>query len=57
VAVAPAFQGKGLGVRLLTWAEGLAATSRLKGARLYTNALFAENLRLYAGLGLSIDRE
>ena len=57
VAVAPAFQGRGLGVRLLTWAEDLAATSGLKGTRLYTNALFAENLRLYAALGYRIDRE
>ena len=57
VAVAPAFQGRGLGVRLLTWAEDLAQASGLKGTRLYTNARFTENLRLYAGLGYRIDRE
>lgn len=57
VAVAPAFQRQGLGVRLLTWAEILAETSGLDGTRLYTNALFAENLRLYATLGYRIDRE
>ncbi len=57
VAVAPAFQGRGLGVRLLTWAEDLAQASGLKGTRLYTNARFTENLRLYAALGYRIDRE
>lgn len=57
VAVTPIFQGQGLGVRLLTWAEALAATSDLEGTRLYTNARFTENLRLYAGLGYRIDRE
>ncbi|CAN5134605.1 GNAT family N-acetyltransferase [soil metagenome] len=57
VAVSPAFQGQGLGVRLLTWAEDLAAASGLKGTRLYTNARFTENLRLYAALGYRIDRE
>ena len=57
VAVAPAFQGRGLGVRLLTWAEHLAAASSLKGTRLYTNAGFTENLRLYAALGYRVGRE
>jgi GNAT superfamily N-acetyltransferase len=57
VAVAPAFQGRGLGVRLLNWAEDMAAASGLKGTRLYTNARFTENLRLYAALGYRIDRE
>lgn len=57
VAVAPAFQGRGLGVRLLTWAEEMARASGLKGTRLYTNALFTENLRLYAALGYRVDRD
>uniref|UniRef100_B0T382 GCN5-related N-acetyltransferase n=1 Tax=Caulobacter sp. (strain K31) TaxID=366602 RepID=B0T382_CAUSK len=57
VAVAPAFQGQGLGVRLLNWAEDLAAASGLEGTRLYTNARFTENLRLYAALGYRVDRE
>ena len=57
LAVAPAFQGRGLGVRLLKAAEDLAEASGLKGTRLYTNARFAENLRLYAALGYRIDRE
>jgi ribosomal protein S18 acetylase RimI-like enzyme len=57
VAVLPEFQGRGLGVRLLTLAEALAAGSGLVGVRLYTNKLFAENLRLYARLGYRVDRE
>jgi len=57
VAVAPAFQGRGLGVRLLTLAEDLARASGLRGTRLYTNARFTQNLRLYAALGYRTDRE
>lgn len=57
VAVRPAFQGRGFGVRLLKLAEDLAAASGLKGTRLYTNKLFAENLRLYAALGYQVERE
>jgi ribosomal protein S18 acetylase RimI-like enzyme len=57
VAVGPAFQRRGLGARLLTGAEDLAASSGLRGTRLYTNARFTENLRLYAALGYRVDRE
>jgi ribosomal protein S18 acetylase RimI-like enzyme len=57
VAVRPAFQGRGFGVRLLKLAEDLAAASGLKGTRLYTNKLFSENLRLYASLGYQVERE
>jgi len=57
VAVLPAFQGRGYGVRLLRLAEELAASSGLAGTRLYTNGLFAENLRLYASLGYQVERE
>ena len=32
-------------------------TSGLKATRLYTNALFTENLRLYARLGYRVERE
>src|ERR1700759_2328098 len=47
VAVAPAFQGRGLGRRLMAHAEALAATAGLREMRLYTNKRFAENIRLY----------
>lgn len=57
VAVLPAFQGRGLGRRLLAHAEALAASLGLPRVRLYTNALFAENVRLYRGLGYGVDRE
>lgn len=57
VAVRPAFQKRGYGVRLMRLAEALAAEQGLKGTRLYTNRLFAENVRLYERLGYSIERE
>jgi ribosomal protein S18 acetylase RimI-like enzyme len=57
VAVAPAFQGKGLGRRLMAHAEHLAASLGHRTLRLYTNKLFAENVRLYRRLGYRIDRE
>ena len=57
VAVKPAFQGRGLGVRLMRHAEALAAQARLKGMRLYTNKLFAANVALYEALGYRLDGE
>ena len=57
VAVRPAFQRRGFGVRLLKLAEELAKSSGLTGTRLYTNKLFTENLRLYASLGYQVERE
>lgn len=57
VAVLPAFQGRGFGVRLLKLAEDLAASAGLAGARLYTNQRFTQNLRLYAALGYAVERE
>lgn len=57
VAVDPAFQKKGHGVRLLAHAEDLAADAGLAGTRLYTNQRFAENIALYAALGYSVERE
>jgi ribosomal protein S18 acetylase RimI-like enzyme len=57
VAVAPGAQGRGFGKRLLKHAEQLAASSGLKGTRLYTNKLFDANLRLYEALGYRVDRE
>lgn len=57
VAVSPAFQGLGLGRRLMAHAEALAAASGFAEIRLYTNKRFAENVRLYGRLGFRIDRE
>jgi hypothetical protein len=57
VAVLPAFQGRGFDIRLLRLAEELAESSELRGARLYTNKLFADNLRLYTSSGHQIERE
>ncbi len=49
VAVAPAYQGQGLGRRLLAHAEEMARTSGLRELRLLTNAAFAANIALYQG--------
>jgi ribosomal protein S18 acetylase RimI-like enzyme len=57
VAVSPAFQGRGLGRKLMAHAEKLAASSGFGEIRLYTNKLFAENIRLYGRLGYKVDRE
>ena len=57
VAVKPAFQGRGLGVRLMAHAEGLAREAGLKGTRLYTNRLFTANIDLYRSLGYRLDGE
>jgi GNAT superfamily N-acetyltransferase len=57
VAVAPTYQGKGYGRALMAHAEEVARSLSLNEMRLYTNALFAENLRLYSRLGYRVDRE
>jgi GNAT superfamily N-acetyltransferase len=57
VAVAPTYQGKGYGRALMAHAEEVARTLNLSQMRLYTNALFAENVRLYSRLGYRVDRE
>ena len=57
VAVAPAFQGRGLGRQLMAHAEQVAGSLGLPEIRLYTNKLFAGNVRLYQKLGYRIDRE
>src|SRR5579863_2551685 len=45
LAVAPALQGRGLGRVLMAHVEQLAVASGFPETRLYTNKLFAENLR------------
>ena len=57
VAVATNMQGRGFGKLLLQHAEELAVSSGCKRARLYTNKLFTENIRLYEKLGYRFDRE
>ena len=57
VAVVPAQQGRGHGRALMAHAEEVALSLNLREVRLYTNALFAENLRLYNRLGYRVDRE
>lgn len=56
LAVEPDRQGRGLGSALLAHVEGLAREHG-RVLRLYTNALFAENLAFYAAHGFAIERE
>ncbi|MDR3514444.1 MAG: GNAT family N-acetyltransferase [Azospirillaceae bacterium] len=56
VAVAPHFQKRGYGRRMLAHAEQIAIQSGLPEVRLYTNAKFATNLRLYESLGYAVER-
>lgn len=57
VAVSPAFQGRGLGRRLMAHAEAMATSSGFAEIRLYTNQRFVENVALYRRLGYRIDRQ
>jgi GNAT superfamily N-acetyltransferase len=57
VAIAPQFQGQGLGRQLLAHAEGLARDLGRRGIRLYTNQRLVENVALYQRLGYAIDNE
>ena len=57
VAVSPAHQRRGIGRMLLAYAEQIAQEARKRSLRLYTIQRFIENIRLYTGLGYTIDRE
>jgi GNAT superfamily N-acetyltransferase len=57
VAVDPRYQGCGYGRHLISHAESLARVQGHREVRLYTNALFKENTRLYSRLGYSPERE
>src|SRR5262249_9181775 len=50
VAVRPAFQGRGLGRKLMAHAERIGASLGYGEIRLYTNRLFVENVQLYLRL-------
>ena len=51
VAVAPSYQHKGLGAKLLAHAEAEARRRGLRSIRLYTNEKMTENQTWYAKLG------
>lgn len=57
VAVSPGFQHRGHGRRLMTHAEESAVSLGYREVQLYTNPLFAENVRLYLALGYRVDGE
>jgi ribosomal protein S18 acetylase RimI-like enzyme len=51
VAIAPEYQQRGLGRRLLAWAEAEARQAGYSSIRLFTNALMESNIALYRRLG------
>lgn len=51
IAVHPLYQGRGLGRRLMNYAEQIAANYGLEEIRLYTNELMIESIGFYRGLG------
>jgi GNAT superfamily N-acetyltransferase len=58
VAVHPDFQGKGLGVQLMRFAEARARERRLSELRLVTHVLLTENVAFYLKLGwVEIERD
>lgn len=57
LAVQPGSQGNGYGTRLLYHTEQTAADDGVMEIRLYTNAMFSQNVRFYQQYGYSIDRE
>ena len=56
VAVLPAYQGKGLGRRLLEFAEARSRELRRPEIRLFTNAKMVRNIALYRSLGYAETR-
>ncbi|MBV9174753.1 MAG: GNAT family N-acetyltransferase [Chloroflexi bacterium] len=51
VAVAPRYQGQGVGRRLMAFADEQARAAGLPELRLYTNEVMTENLAFYSRLG------
>jgi len=56
VAVAPAHQGRGIGRRLMAFAEDRARALRRSELRLFTNARMEANIALYYRLGYAETR-
>ena len=56
VAVAPAQQGRGIGRRLMAFAEDRARALRRSELRLFTNARMEANIALYCRLGYAETR-
>ena len=56
VAIAPEYQKRGLGRRLLAWAESEAHQAGYSSIRLFTNALMEANIALYTRLGYTETR-
>ncbi|MGE3829877.1 MAG: bifunctional diaminohydroxyphosphoribosylaminopyrimidine deaminase/5-amino-6-(5-phosphoribosylamino)uracil reductase RibD [Parvibaculaceae bacterium] len=56
VAVSPAMQGRGLGKLLVARAEDIARERGTPMVKLYTNAKFESNIKLYQRLGYEIER-
>jgi ribosomal protein S18 acetylase RimI-like enzyme len=57
LAVHPDFQGRGFGKRMLAQAEAQAAEANVVEMRLYTNKLFAGNIRFYLAHSYTVERE
>ena len=57
LAVAPAYQGKGLGKKLLAHAETIAASQGHRVLKLYSNKAFGSNVDFYLRSGYRIERE
>src|SRR5689334_17882624 len=57
VAVAPDFQGRGLGSMLMAHAEEIALYLGHDRIWLYTNQRFTENIAFYLKLGYRVERE
>ena len=57
IAVGPAWQGQGFGRRLMAQADQVAASLGFSKTRLYTNAMFVENIQYYQRLGYRIAGE
>ncbi|TIT16442.1 MAG: GNAT family N-acetyltransferase, partial [Mesorhizobium sp.] len=51
VAVSPAFQGRGLGIKLLKFADEQTRSWGLPEVRLYTNSRMERNIALYTAYG------
>jgi ribosomal protein S18 acetylase RimI-like enzyme len=56
VAIVPEYQKRGLGRRLLAWAESEARQAGYADIRLFTNALMQANIALYTRLGYTETR-